>query len=135
METSTVPYALAVDDEVIIRMDATQILEDAGFRCLDAESGDAAIEVLSAKWEQVVLLFTDVEMPGATDGFALARHVAEHWPHIEIVVSSGRLSPADGDLPPKAAFISKPFSADIVHSELRRLLPDGKRPEPLAKAV
>lgn len=135
MENSTAPYALAVDDEAIIRMDAAQILEDAGFRCFDAGSGAEAIEILAAKGEQIVLVFTDVEMPGATDGFALARYVAEHWPHIEIVVSSGRLTPQPGDLPPGAAFISKPFSTDIVHGELRRLLLDGKKPEPLAKAV
>lgn len=135
METSTVPYALAVDDEAIIRLDALEILETAGFRCLDAASGDEAIEILSTRSEQIVLLFTDVEMPGSVDGFALARHVAQHWPHIEIVVSSGRLKPAEGDLPEKAAFISKPFSSDIVHSELRRLLPDGKKPDPLTVAV
>ena len=135
METSTVPYALAVDDEPIIRVDATQILEEAGFRCLDAGSGDDAIAILTEKWEQVVVLFTDVEMPGEVDGFALARYVADHWPHIEIVVSSGRIKPKEGDLPAKAAFVTKPFSAGIVHSELRRLLPDGKKPEPLKAAV
>lgn len=135
MEKSTVPYALAVDDEVIIRMDACGILEDAGFRCLDAGSGDEALEILEAKSERIVVVFTDVEMPGDTNGFRLARIVAERWPHIEIVVSSGRLKPEDGDLPPKAAFISKPFSAEVVHEELRRLLPDGKKPEPLKTAV
>lgn len=67
------------------------------------------------------MLLTDVEMPGALDGFALAGHVAEHWPHIEIVVSSGRLKPKDGDLPSKAVFIMKPspptsFSANSVGS-------------------
>lgn len=135
MQISTVPFALAVDDDAIIRIDACQILEAAGFRCLDAETGDEALTILDAKAEQIVLLFTDVEMPGSVNGFALARHVAEHWPHIEIVVSSGRLQPAPGDLPAKAAFITKPFSAEVVHDELRRLLPDGKKPEPLKQAV
>lgn len=135
MKSSTVPFALAVDDDALIRLDACEILEEAGFRCLDAGSGDEAIEILNTKWEQIVVLFTDVEMPGATDGFALARYAAQHWPHIEIVVSSGRLNPEDGDMPAKAVFISKPFSAEIVHHELRRLLPDGVKPEPLKTAV
>lgn len=74
-------------------------------------------------------------MPGDTDGFRLARIVAERWPHIEIVVSSGRLKPEDGDFPAKAAFISKPFSAGVVHEELRWLLPDGRKPEPLRTAL
>ena len=135
MQTSTVPYALAVDDDAIIRIDACQILEEAGFRCLDADSGDAAVAILAEKHERIVVLFTDVEMPGSVDGFALARHVAERWPHIEIVVSSGRRTPEPGQMPEKAAFITKPFSAEVVHAELRRLLPDGKKPEPLKTAV
>lgn len=135
METSTIPYALAVDDEAIIRIDATQILEEAGFRCLDAQSGDEALGILSAKWEQIDVLFTDVEMPGSVDGFALARHVADHWPHIQIIVSSGRARPSENDLPEKAAFISKPFSAEIVLNELRRILPNSKRPELLVTAL
>lgn len=102
---------------------------------MEAESGNAAIYLLEQHFASVVLLFTDVEMPGATNGFALARHVAQHWPHIEIVVSSGNVKPAASDMPAKAAFISKPFSTDVVHQELRRLLPDGKKPEPLKAAV
>ena len=135
MSQSTVPFALAVDDDAIIRIDACQILEEAGFRCLDAMSGDEAAALLEEKHEQFVLLFTDVEMPGQLDGFALARLVALRWPHIEIVVSSGRRTPGDGEMPSKAAFITKPFSIEVVHSELRRLLPDGKKPEPLKTAV
>ncbi|MBJ7446232.1 MAG: response regulator [Brevundimonas sp.] len=135
MTTSTVPYALAVDDDVIIRMDARAILEEAGFRCMDAESGDDALEVLEQHASSVVVLFTDVEMPGSVNGFALARHVADRWPHIEIVVSSGNVQPLTGEMPAKAAFITKPFSAEVVHEELRRLLPDGKKPDPLKIAV
>lgn len=135
MQISTVPFALAVDDDAIIRIDACQILEEAGFRCLDAETGDAALDLLRTKHERVVVLFTDVEMPGSVDGFALARHVAETWPHIEIVVSSGGRRPGADEMPDKAVFIPKPFSAEVVHEELRRLLPDGKKPEPLKTAV
>lgn len=135
MEISTAPFALAVDDEPIIRMDAAQILEEAGYRCLEAESGEEAINILTEKGQQVVVLFTDVEMPGSVNGFALACYVAEHWPHIEIVVSSGRVKPDAADLPVKAAFIMKPFSADTIHGELRRLLPGGTKPAPLKTAV
>ena len=46
MTTSTVPYALAVDDDPIILMDISGILEDAGFRTREADDGDAAIDVL-----------------------------------------------------------------------------------------
>jgi CheY-like chemotaxis protein len=134
MQPSTDPYALVVDDDPMIRVDACAFLDDAGYRCFDAGSAVEGIAILSTNSEAVSLLFTDVEMPGDMDGFALARHVAEHWPHIEIVVASGNRSPAEGDLPPQATFIGKPFSAQMVHDHLREKLPDGKKPEPLKRA-
>lgn len=135
MEASTKPYALVVDDDPIILMDACGILEDAGFRTHEADHGDAAILMLPEYAHTITLLFSDVDMPGDTDGFGLARHVAETYPWIEIVIASGRVGPEAGDMPEKATFLSKPFSAAMVHGHLRETLPDGKKPEPLKAAV
>lgn len=135
MTLSTAPYALAVDDDPLLLMSTCDILEDAGFRCHSADHGDAAKAMLPEHAENITLLFSDVEMPGDTNGFALARHVDEHWPWIEIVIASGRIKPEPGEMPEKATFIGKPFSAAIVHEHLRAKLPDGKKPEPLKTAV
>lgn len=135
METSTVPYALVVDDDPLILMHACDILEAAGFRFYEASTGDEAKVLLSQCSENVTLLFSDVEMPGSTNGFALAHHVATHWPWIEIVIASGRIQPVPGDMPDKATFLSKPFNNEMVFAHLRDTLPDGKKPEPLKRAV
>ncbi|WP_264606421.1 response regulator [Sphingobium sp. B2D3C] len=135
MEKSTTLAALVVDDDALILMHACNILEDAGFRCFDACDGRAAVELLDLHATSINLLFSDVEMPGGIDGFALARHVTEHWPHIEIVIASGRIAPEPGDMPEHATFVAKPFSAQKVHDHLRASLPDTKKPEPLKTAV
>jgi DNA-binding NtrC family response regulator len=135
MTLSTTPYALVVDDDPIILMDACGILEDAGFRFHEASTGDAAKRMLDDHADSVILLFSDVEMPGDTDGFALAWYVAERWPWIEIVIASGRITAVAGDLPDKATFLRKPFNKRMVHDHLRDILPDGKKPEPLKQAV
>ena len=135
MALSTIPYALVVDDDPIIVMNTTGILEDAGFRVFEAMSGDEAKDVLAQHWESIILLFSDVDMPGKTNGFALARHVAELWPEIEIVIASGHVLPNAGEMPDKATFLSKPFNQITVHDHLRRMLPDNKKPEPLKRAV
>jgi CheY-like chemotaxis protein len=135
MMPSTVPYALVVDDDPLILMDTICMLEDAGFRLHEAMNGDEAKAVLEEHWESVVLLFSDVDMPGATNGFALARHVAEHWPAIEIVIASGHVLPQEGELPEKATFLAKPFNKQVVHGHLAKILPDSKKPAPLMKAV
>ena len=135
MSLSTVPYALVVDDDPLIMMDTTSILEDAGFRFHEAMTGDEAKLILQQHGESIILLFSDVDMPGDTNGFALARHTAEHWPAIEIVIASGHVMPKSGEMPDKATFISKPFNKHMVHEHLRKMLPDNKLPDPLKKAV
>ncbi len=135
MTLSTVPYALVVDDDPLIMMDTTGILEDAGFRFYEAMDGDEAKHILAENSENIVLLFSDVDMPGQTNGFALARHVAENWPAIEIVIASGHVLPKPGEMPDKATFIAKPFNKQMVHGHLRKMLPDSKLPEPLKTAV
>ncbi|MCJ2010999.1 response regulator [Methylobacterium sp. J-076] len=112
-------------------MDATGILEDAGFRVLEAMNVAQALGVLERHHEAVQLLFTDVHMPGDGDGLALARQTSERWPHIAVVVASGDAKPGPGDLPEGATFIGKPFSAEIVRHHVRKTLPDEKHPEPL----
>jgi CheY-like chemotaxis protein len=135
MEASTIPYALAVDDDPFILMDVTSILEDAGFRTYEAADGDAAILMLPEYAANITLLFSDVDMSGDTDGFALARHVAENYPWIEILIGSGHVRPEPGDMPAKATFLSKPFNPRMILRHLRETLPDGKKPEPLKNAV
>lgn len=120
-----------VDDDGLIRMDAASILEDAGFQVMEAGHADEALALLQEHYASITLLFSDVHMPGDRDGFALARYAAEHWPHISIVVASGRAQPGAGDLPTGARFVSKPFSAAIVRHHLRKVLSDEQQPGPL----
>ncbi len=136
MADDRVPFALVADDDALIRMDAADILQAAGFRTHEAADVEEAIAILEHSAESIQLLFSDVQMPpGELNGFDLARMCAERWPHIGILVASGQIRPEDGELPKGAIFIGKPFSADVVHSRLQELLPDDMKPEPLKKAV
>lgn len=133
MSLDYTPYALVADDDPLIRIDASDILQDAGFRVHEASSVAEALAILQQADPSIQLLFTDVQMPpGELNGFDLARRCSRDWPHIAIVVSSGMIKPKPGDLPDGAVFISKPFSAEVVFDHLQQLLPDGEKPEPLA---
>lgn len=130
------PYALVADDDALIRMDACEILKEAGFRCYEAATAEQAAELLGTFGQNVQLLFTDVNMPpGTMTGFDLARQCARDWPEIGILVASGGMTPGPGDLPEGAEFISKPFTSQVVHEHLLKILPEGRRPEPLAQAA
>lgn len=130
-DNTSAPFALVVDDSAFILIEACSILEDAGFRSLEASDAEEAIVQLEEYSGSIALLFTDVDMPGTRDGFDLARETAKRWPDIGILIASGAREPSKGDLPPGAHFIRKPFSATVVYDRLEQLLPDGKKPEPL----
>src|ERR1700712_1203569 len=117
---------LVVEDELLVRMIATDILADAGFRPFEAHDAQEAMTLLEARTD-VRVLFTDWNMPGEINGLWLARLVHERWPAIAIIVTSGRMCPAPGDLPLGARFISKPCRPSVLIREIESMLePDGE---------
>ncbi len=110
-----------VDDEAVLRFLASDVLEESGFQVLEAENAKAALQVL-ADHPDVRVLFTDINMPGALDGLALAREVHARWPGINLVVTSGRLRPSDSEIPDSGRFVAKPYSPDALVNEIRRAL-------------
>jgi CheY-like chemotaxis protein len=119
------PIVLVVEDEALIRMLATDILSEAGFDVLEAAHGKAALDVLESR-PDVGMLFSDVDMP-LLDGFALARLVAVRWPHVPILITSGKTAPLCGDMPASARFLPKPYYPAILVREINDLL--GNRQE------
>jgi two-component system, response regulator PdtaR len=115
-----VPVILIVDDEALVRLSAVGMLEDAGFRMIEAGSGDEALELLTAD-SDVQLLFTDVNMPGIIDGLVLARQVHDRWPQIGIMVASAKKEPQLGELPVGSRFERKPYNVDMVVRHAREL--------------
>ena len=130
------PYALVADDSALIRMDACEIVKEAGFRCYEAATAEQAVELLRKFGQNVQLLFTDVSMPpGKMTGFDLARLCARDWPEIGILVALGGVIPKLGDMPDDAEFISKPFTNEVVRAHLLKILPEGRRPESREKGA
>ena len=70
---------LVVDDEFLIRTFAVDILEDLGFATVEACCCDEALEVIAAHPDIDVML-TDINMPGESDGLALAHQVRARHP-------------------------------------------------------
>jgi DNA-binding NtrC family response regulator len=117
------PCALVVDDDALIRMNSAQILSDAGFRTFEGRNADEALSILANHHASIGLLFTDVQMPGTRNGFALARETAARWPEMQILVASGQSCPEAGDMPEGAIFVCKPFSPAVIHDWLKQLFP------------
>ena len=113
---------LVVEDEMLVRMSTTDILQDSGFHVVEARDGVEAIAILELR-DNVAAILTDVTMPNM-NGVALAAIVAERWPTVGIVMTSGAV-PAGLkiELPAGARFIQKPYTADTLLQEIAAVLP------------
>ena len=65
---------LIVEDDLLIRLHAAQIIEEAGFEVIEASNADEAIAILEVR-SDITVLFTDIQMPGSMDGLKLAAAV------------------------------------------------------------
>src|SRR5689334_6185867 len=77
------PYCLVVDDEDRLRQVLMHIMRNDGFRCLEAGSGEEALEQL--RRHPVSLMLSDLKMPGMS-GVELLRRVHEQQPDVAVVM-------------------------------------------------
>jgi two-component system, response regulator PdtaR len=112
---------LIVEDEPLLRLFAVEFLENAGFVTLEARNADEAMTVLISR-PDVVLVLTDVNMPGSMDGVGLASVIRSRWPHIKIILVSGNIKPLSCDLPLGSRFIGKPYRSDNVLLQVRSMI-------------
>jgi CheY-like chemotaxis protein len=120
MESNSAGTVLIVDDEEVLRMIGSDILQDGGFHVLEAANAAEALQCFEQGTE-VLVLFTDINMPGVPDGLGLAKLVNERWPRVKILVASGAVRPSLSDLPEKGLFLSKPYLAEELLQLVRRL--------------
>jgi len=115
------PVVLIVEDEMLLRMRAVDMVEDAGYTSVEAVDADEAVTILEAR-SDIALLFTDIQMPGSMDGLRLAHAVHERWPPIKIILVSGALKLAKSDIPADSRFFGKPLEAKEMIAEMQEML-------------
>jgi two-component sensor histidine kinase/DNA-binding response OmpR family regulator len=114
------PVVLVVEDEIVLRMKAVDIVEDAGFTPVEAANADQALAILEAR-SDISVLFTDIQMPGSMDGLKLAHAVHLRWPMIKIILVSGQVAVTDADKPAESLFFGKPLKMNQMVSELQAM--------------
>jgi CheY-like chemotaxis protein len=101
------PVVLIVEDDLLSRMSAADMIVDAGYDVVEVGNADEAIAILKAR-SDMEIIFTDIQMPGSMDGLRLAKYVKRKWPPIKNVATSGRFAIREGDLSDGGVFLSKP---------------------------
>jgi len=123
-QSGSPPIVLVVEDEMVLRMRAVDIVEDAGFVPIEAVSADEALKILESR-DDISMLFTDIQMPGSMDGLQLAHATHIRWPHIKIVLVSGQIAVTDADKPDDSRFFPKPLEILKMVMELQEMVGKG----------
>jgi CheY-like chemotaxis protein len=109
---------LVVEDEPILLLHASDIVEEAGYEPVLARNADEAIAILERN-SDIRIVFTDIQMPGSMDGLKLAAFVRWRWPPIEIIVASGQMEVTAADLPARGRFFRKPYNSQHIIDALQ----------------
>jgi signal transduction histidine kinase/CheY-like chemotaxis protein len=116
---------LVVDDDSAVRSVLTDLIEEMGYRAMEAQDGPAALAMIE-RGEQIDLVLTDYSMPRGMTGVELGRRIAALRPEIKLVLISGypepRVRSADLEFP----LLTKPFR----RAELGRVIREAfERPD------
>jgi PAS domain S-box-containing protein len=113
---------LVVDDEAFVRDVTCRMLEDIGYRTLDAPDGHAAIAVACDPANSIDAVILDLTMPGMGGRSVLAA-LRDSRPDLPVILCSGYdRDPAAAD--DAAGFLRKPFHFDALEALLQRVVPD-----------
>src|ERR1700744_912535 len=114
------PVVLIVEDQILLGMNAIDMIEEAGFEVVEAGNADEAILILESRTD-IRVVFTDIQMPGSMDGLKLAAAVRGRWPPIKIIATSGHYVMREGDLPAGGVSLPKPYTLERVATMLHKL--------------
>jgi len=115
---------LVVEDEAIIRGNVRECLQQLGYKVLEAETGEFALELCDENRSKIDLVLTDLVMPGM-GGHELAGELALRHPEVKMLFMSGYTedSAARRDILLKGdAFLQKPFSVGDLYSAVQQAL-------------
>jgi PAS domain S-box-containing protein len=127
--TAPVPRAneetiLVAEDDPDVRNFTVEMLHELGYRIIEAPDGATALRLLDAN-RDIVLLFTDVGLPGGMNGRQLADEATRRRPDLRVLFTSGYARNAivhHGRLDPGVELLVKPFTFAGLAAKIRRVL-------------
>jgi PAS domain S-box-containing protein len=115
---------LVVDDEPLLRVFVTEVLEDLGYSALEAGEGAAAMKIL-ASGRTIDLLITDVGLPNGMNGRQLADAARQARPALKVLFITGYAESTlmdQGRLEPGLHVITKPFATEALAKKIGELM-------------
>lgn len=100
-----------------------QYLRECGYRVIEAANAEEALTVLKDPAADVQIVFSDIEMPGALDGFSLAQWIRDNRPGIDVLLAgtATRSAQTASDLCDQGP-MPKPYHPQSVLDRIKRLI-------------
>jgi DNA-binding NtrC family response regulator len=113
---------LLVEDDALLRVSVADHLRAVGYHIVEAGTGIEAATVLSSG-PAVHLVFSDVDLPGATGGLSLAVWMNMHHPGVPVILTSGvrAVMPALADQR-RIPFVPKPYDFEKVAALIAKVI-------------
>jgi PAS domain S-box-containing protein len=115
---------LVIDDEPMVRMLIVEVLDEAGFRSIEAEDGPSGLRLLE-QHKGIDLLVTDVGLPGGMNGRQVADAARESRPGLKVLFVTGYAENAavgNGLLDPGMEIITKPFGMAELAAKITEMI-------------
>ncbi|MBW4656911.1 MAG: PAS domain-containing protein [Kaiparowitsia implicata GSE-PSE-MK54-09C] len=115
---------LVIDDEATVRMLVVEVLEEAGYKALEAEDGPSGLKILQSD-ARIDLLITDVGLPGGLNGRQVADAARRGRPELKVLFITGYAENAavgNGYLDAGMAVVTKPFTLAELGSRISEMI-------------
>jgi CheY-like chemotaxis protein len=110
---------LVVEDEFLVRCSIAERLREAGYRAVEAVSGEEAIAVAESAMS-IDIVFTDINLSGAASGWDVAEFFRRNRPNAPVIYTSGKLADPQRRVP-GSVFLPKPYKCTEVLAACQQL--------------
>jgi len=115
---------LVVDDEAVLRMLMLDVLQEHGYRAIEAGDGPSALRIIESG-ARIDLLITDVGLPGGLNGRQIADAARNLRPRLKVLFITGYAENAvvgNGHLDPGMQVLTKPFEIAAFGQKVRDMI-------------
>jgi CheY-like chemotaxis protein len=119
---------LVCEDDAGVRAYSAEALRELGYRVLGAPDAACCLRLLDEQPDDVDLLFSDLLLPGGSDGDQLASEASRRRPGLKVLLTTGYARDAilyQGRLDHEAGVITKPFTYADLAARVRDALDRG----------
>ena len=112
---------LLVEKDLAIRLQGANELLDEGYEVVESESASEAMSILDSR-DDFDAMVADIDPDQAPGGLALMRYAATHRRNMKLLVESKWSSAEAESIAMAASFLSKPYAAGAMTSEMQDML-------------